>query len=210
MNQLTISFLLGLLLVSCFQSAVAQQGKGVRLRDKNAVRWDAKSLKKEGFKVADEFAISLDAQVDRFNRMSTATNSNGDALFFTAISLEEGSSFHEATIRAILNANLNLCYECGLCEEPVESSIEIEDGKRASTFSKKSNFSSSTSINQSIEIKGVVRTRNLSYRSIGLPLLGVQKVMLLYRLTDDNEFVVLCGLSVEKSWLDKNGYDFDY
>ena len=95
--------------------------------------------------------------------------------------------------------DLNLKTEFGRTD--IENSTQIQNTKRVKVLKRAGLLKSATTIASQIEIEGIRRRSELLYENIGFPMLGIKRIVHLYRITSDNQFEFLCGIALEREWI---------
>ena len=160
----------------------------------------SKTLKKDGFQ-SEKYDYSLTAQVDYFNSLLQAQDDDGQHLFIVSHAIAKGDSYQTTRQRAILSAmnDLNLKTEFGRTD--IENSTQIQNTKRVKVLKRAGLLKSATTIASQIEIEGIRRRSELLYENIGFPMLGIKRIVHLYRITSDNQFEFLSGIALEREWV---------
>ncbi len=189
---------------------------------------EAKSFWNEGFRPVHDFDPSLLDQLARASDMSKTQDKNGDFLFtLTSAKSNEFNDLKKAEIAAYIRAmeeflaisqknqvNNNSINNQSIVDSPygkslTENTSYIEEGKKYETVSSITEFTYQMLLKSHTYIDEN-QNKELEFNMVqrGFPLFGMERVVNIYRTTDNGKYEVICYLAIDNYWLKNQSLRF--
>lgn len=188
-----------------------------------------KQFRKEGYAPVRDFDPKLADQLHQAANMARAQNEKGDFLYTIVSGRSEAYvDLREATVAAYVRAmeeflsytqenqikatdgNSQNIIDTGYGKFIDQRATIEEEGDSYDTFSRNAEFIHQMLIKSSTSVgkDHIVKTK-ISLAQKGFPLFGLERVVNLYRMTENGKYEVLCFLAIDKYWLDHESIQFD-